>query len=138
MSRMIVLLKYIKNSIDHLVHPNTVDEIYMDGSPVSRDYVRMCAVVVFMFMVTICVFTVIFMLTGVESIDSIEVVLSMVTSLGTVDVDIEAMSAFHKSLIVVMMWVGRLEVLVALAILSPRVWAEHYRDIVHRIRASRM
>ena len=137
-SRMIVLLKYIKNSLDHIIHPNTVDEIYMDGSPVSRDYVRMCAVVVFMFMVTVCVFTVVFMLTGVDSIDSIEVVLSMVTSLGTVDVDLEAMSPFHKSLMVIMMWVGRLEVLVALAIISPRVWAEHYRDIRDRMRRSRV
>ncbi len=137
MSRMIIMVKYIKNSIDHIVHPNTVDEIYMDGSPVSRDYARMCSVVIFMFMVTICVFTVIFMLTGVDSIDSIEVVLAMVTSLGTVDVDIEAMMPFHKVLMVIMMWVGRLEVLVALAIISPRVWMEQYRDTVHRIRARR-
>lgn len=135
MSRMIILVKYIRNSIDHIVHPNTVDEIYMDGSPVSREYARMCTVIIFMFMVTICLFTVVFMLTGVESIDSIEVVLAMVTSLGTVDVDIEAMAPFHKVLMVIMMWVGRLEVLVALAIISPRVWKEQYRDLVHRLRA---
>jgi trk system potassium uptake protein TrkH len=139
MSRMIVLLKYLRNTVDHVLHPNTVDEIYVDGSPVSRDYVRMCAVVVFMFMVTICVFVVIFMLSGVESVESIEVVLAMITSLGTVDVDIAAMSPFLKAMMVIMMWAGRLEILVALAILNPRVCVEQYRDVRHRManRAAR-
>ena len=133
MSRMIVLLKYLRNTVDHVLHPNTVDEIYVDGSPVSRDYVRMCAVVVFMFMVTICVFVVIFMLSGVESVESIEVVLAMITSLGTVDVDIAAMSPFLKVMMVIMMWAGRLEILVALAIINPMVWVEQYRDVRHRM-----
>ena len=139
MSRMIVLLKYLRNTVDHVLHPNTVDEIYVDGSPVSRDYVRMCAVVVFMFMVTICVFVVIFMLSGVESVESIEVVLAMITSLGTVDVDIAAMSPFLKVMMVIMMWAGRLEILVALAIINPMVWVEQYRDVRHRManRAAR-
>ena len=134
-SRAIVLLKYIRNSLDHVIHPNNINEIYMDGSPLSKDYVRMCAVVIFMFMVTICVFTVIFMLNGVDSVESIEVVMAMVTSLGTVDVDIESMSPFLKVMMVIMMWAGRLEILVALAILSPRVWKEHIRDVKHKFRA---
>lgn len=134
-SRAIVLLKYIRNSLDHVIHPNNINEIYMDGSPLSKDYVRMCAVVIFMFMVTICVFTVIFMLNGVDSVESIEVVMAMVTSLGTVDVDIESMSPFLKVMMVIMMWAGRLEILVALAILSPRVWKEHIRDVKHKLRA---
>lgn len=136
MSRMIVLLKYLRNTVDHILHPNSVDEIYVDGSPVSGEYVRMCAVVVFMFMVTVCVFVVVFMLSGVESVESIEVVLAMITSLGTVDVDIAAMSPFLKVMMVVMMWAGRLEILVAVAILNPRVWVEHYRDVRHRIARS--
>jgi trk system potassium uptake protein TrkH len=37
------------------------------------------------------------------------------------------------------MWAGRLEILVALAILNPRVWVEQYRDVRHRManRAAR-
>ena len=89
----------------------------------------------FMFMVTVCVFTVIFMLAGVDSVESIEVVLAMVTSLGTVDADLASMSPFLKVMMVIMMWAGRLEILVALAMLSPRVWMDHFRDVGHRIRS---
>ena len=136
MSRLIILLLYIKNSISRIIYPNNVNEVYMDGSPVSKDYVHMCLVVIFMFMVTICVFTVIFMLSGVESVSSIEVVVSMITSLGTVDVALQEMSPFLKVMMVLMMWAGRLEILVALAMLSPRVWIEHIRDVGHNFRRS--
>lgn len=136
MSRLIILLLYIKNSISRIIYPNNVNEVYMDGSPVSKDYVHMCLVVIFMFMVTICVFTVIFMLSGVDSVSSIEVVVSMITSLGTVDVALQEMSPFLKVMMVLMMWAGRLEILVALAMLSPRVWIEHIRDVGHNFRRS--
>ena len=134
MSRIIILLKYIRNGLDHIIHPNNINEIYVDGSPVSRETARLAAVVTFMFMVTVCVFTVIFMLAGVDSVESIEVVLAMVTSLGTVDADLASMSPFLKVMMVILMWAGRLEILVALAILSPRVWKEHLKDVGHRLR----
>ena len=134
-SRFIVLLKYIRSCFSRVIYPNNVSEVYVDGSPVSTDYVRMCMVVIFMFMVTICVFVVIFMLSGVDSVSSIEVVLAMITSLGTVDVEIQFMSPFLKVMMVIMMWAGRLEILVALAMLSPRVWMDHFKDVGHKIRS---
>ena len=133
-SRFIILLKYIRSSFSRVIYPNNVSEVYVDGSPVSNEYIRMCMVVIFMFMVTICVFVVIFMLNGVDSISSIEVVLAMITSLGTVDVDIAAMSPFLKVMMVIMMWAGRLEILIAVAMLSPRVWIDHFKDVSHNIR----
>ena len=59
----------------------------------------------------------------------------MITSLGTVDVEIQFMSPFLKVMMVIMMWAGRLEILVALAMLSPRVWMDHFKDVGHKIRS---
>lgn len=131
-SRIIVLVKYAKSSMNRLLHPNDVFEVYVDGSPVSREYVRNSMTIIMMFITTVCFFTAVFMLCGIGFDDSIKVVLAMVTSLGTVDVHVELLSPFLKFLVVVMMWMGRLEILVALAILSPRVWREHFKDVLHR------
>ena len=138
MSRIIILIKYIRNNIEHLIHPNNMNEIYMDGSPVSKETAHSAAVVVMMFLVTIALFTIIFMLCGIDSLESLEVVMAMVTSFGTVGVDIAGMHPFLKILMVIMMWAGRLEIIIALAIISPRVWKEHIRDTKAKLRAQKV
>lgn len=136
-SRVIVLVKYAKSSMNRLLHPNSVYEVYVDGSPVSKGYVRNSLTIIMMFMTTVCFFTAVFMLCGVDFNESIMVVLAMITSFGTVDVHIGLMSPFLKFLMVIMMWLGRLEVIVALAIISPRVWKEHFKDILRRREKAR-
>lgn len=133
-TRMVILFKYAKNSIERIIHPNNVQEVYVDGSPVSQESVRTAAVIVAMFMASILLFTMIFILCGEDSSTSIKVVLAMITQFGTVNVPIEMMSPFLKVMMVIMMWAGRLEIFIALVILSPRVWKEHFKDVKYKMR----
>lgn len=133
-SRMVITLKALSKSFVTVLRPHTVSNITMDGSVVPKETVRGNLIVVMMFVFTTLIFSLIMILCGYNGTDSISCVIAMISNFGTAvgqfgpAYGYAAAPEYLKMLLILMMWIGRLEILVALAILSPRVWKELIRD----------
>ena len=129
-SRLIIAAKALKRSFEQVIRPNTVNPVRMDGNNVPDDVVKNTLMVIMLFGLTIIGFSLLFMLFGYSGEGSISCSIALLSNFGTAvgefAVGYDSASNIVKLIMILMMWFGRLEILVAMAILSPRVWKEQY------------
>ena len=137
-SRVIISSKYLSTMAYRVLHPNAVSTLHLDDAPITKEVARSSITIVVMFIFTIIIFTLVLALCGLDSIDSLSSSISAITNLGvgngTYHDNFHAMDWYVKLMMAFMMWVGRLEIFIALAMLSPRVWKEHILDLKYRYR----
>ena len=90
--------------------------------------------VIMLFVVTIIGFSLLFMVFGYNGTDSVSCSIALISNFGSAvgqfgpEYGYGSAPEFLKVVMVLMMWIGRLEILVAMAIMSPRIWKEQVRN----------
>ena len=124
----------------YILHPNNVRTAVQGHSHASEDEVRSVLVVIMMFILTIVAFTIVFMAFGYDTLESVTSVTSALTSFGTgmgqFASNFQMLDPVLKVVMVLLMWMGRLEIITAIAILSPGTWKEQIKDLRHRRRVA--
>lgn len=134
-TRLIIATKAIVRSFSQILRPNTVTSLRLDGIDVPEYTIRNTLLVIVLFTVTILGFALVFMMSGYSGAGSISCSIALISNFGCSVGEFASgygiASNPLKMVMILMMWMGRLEVLVALAILSPRVWKEQYLNVRH-------
>ncbi len=138
--RIVILCQYIRSMFFRILHPNNVRTVTAGESYAADEEVRSTLVVIMMFILTIVVFSVVFMAFGYSTVESITSVTSALSNLGlgvgTFTSSFESMNVAPQAIMVLLMWMGRLEIVTAIAILSPGTWREQIKDMRHRREAA--
>ena len=129
-SRFIIVCKYIYNNIKRTLHPNATYSIKVNGWSVDSRTVSLSVLIFTMFGLTIFIGTMLFMFTGLNLEISFSTTVACLSSFGTGIYEFGptgcyvTMSTFVKIIMCVLMWAGRVEILIALIIFTPGFWKE--------------
>lgn len=138
--RVVILFKYVANSITSILNPRLTKSITVGGQKISTKDAHSALNIITLFLVTILVSTFIFMLLGLDLGESLTSVITAMTNYGPGINEFGPMSSFAtmspilKLLMSLLMWMGRLEVALALAMFLPSVMKEQARDVKNAFR----
>ena len=151
-SRLRIIYEFLKNSFGKVVHPNAVYDVKMDGASVSNETVQSTLIVFLMFVITIIVGTILILIIGItqptvngqdiDIIDSIGLAISSIANGGMGFGNFGPTGNFAglqdslKMLLIVLMWIGRLEIVTALVMFTPGFWKDLTSNRRHRGRYS--
>ncbi len=149
-SRLRIIYEFLKNSFGKVVHPNAVYDVKMDGSSVSNETVQSALIVFLMFVITTIVGTILILIIGItqptvngqdiDIIDSVGLSISSISNGGMGFGNFGPTGNFAglqdslKVLLIILMWIGRLEVVTALVLFTPSFWKELTANRRHRVR----
>ncbi|MCL2033081.1 MAG: TrkH family potassium uptake protein [Methanomassiliicoccaceae archaeon] len=133
--RLLILRSYIANGVYKMFHPRSVRDVRMDGHSVGGDTVVSAMVVIMMFILAV-ITSMIFLLVsepGISISESIGLSISAISNTGinTGDIALQELNGASKIFLSFMMWVGRLEVVMALLLFTRTLW----RDLLSDMRA---
>ena len=127
-SRILILLKGLRNEIRKLIHPRQVKSITIDRKAVDNEVVRSVNSYLVAYF---CIFMVSVMLVSIEGKDLITTVTSVMTTIGNVGPGLSLvgptanfahMSDLSKVVLIFDMLAGRLELFPMLILFSPETW----------------
>lgn len=127
-SRMIVMLRCVRNEISHAIHPRSVKKMHMDGHIVDDEVIRSIQVYT---MIYIMIFLSSFLLISLNEFDFVTNLTAVATTFNNVGPGFNMVgpagnysefSVFSKLVLMFDMLAGRLELLPVLVLLSPRTW----------------
>ncbi len=143
MYRFVIIGKYIKNSIYKTLHPMAVYDVKLDGISVEESSVINAFITLALFALTVVIASVIFMLMGILPVDSIGLAITSVCNTGA---SVGAYGPFDtlysldpivKTVMILIMFLGRLEIATALLFFMPGFWKEVIRNRGRRTRRVR-
>lgn len=127
-SRLIVLLRSIKNEIFSVVHPRGIKKIHMDGRIVEDGVIKSIQVYT---MIYVMILLGSFVLVSLNEFDFVTNITAVATTFNNVGPgfnmvgpagNYSAFSGFSKLILMFDMLAGRLELMPMLVLFSPRVW----------------
>ncbi|MDR1690937.1 MAG: hypothetical protein LBR42_03725, partial [Candidatus Methanoplasma sp.] len=135
--RLLILKSYITNGVYKMFHPRSVRDVRMDGHSVADDTVVSAMVVIMMFITTLAVSTVVLLVLepGIDVMESIGLAVSAISTSGAItgDITFEELGDVSKLFLSFLMWVGRMEVVMALLIFTRTFW----KDLASDLKSSR-
>jgi trk system potassium uptake protein TrkH len=140
MYRFVIIGKYIKNSIYKTLHPMAVYDVKMDGDSVEEPAVMNSFVTLALFTITIVIAAVIFMMAGILPIDSIGLAVTSTCNTGASIGEygpydtLYTLDPIVKAVMMLIMFLGRLEIATALLFFMPGFWKEVARNRGKRTR----
>ncbi len=129
-SRVRIIYEFLKNSFGKMVHPNALYDVKMDGSSVDEESVLSALTVFMMFVITLIIGAMIFMIYGMDMVDSLGLSISSVANGGMGFGNFGPTGNFAqlsdplKSVLIALMWIGRMEIITALVLFTPGFWKE--------------
>lgn len=128
--RIIILLKYIGNYFTHMIHPNAVVLVKVDGKAVDNDYTNKVFGYVSLYLAFIVGGAFVLTLCGCSIPDAICMAAANISNLGPSplinnlggDLDYAMLPDLGKWTLVALMVAGRLELFALIAIFSPSYW----------------
>jgi Trk-type K+ transport systems, membrane components len=132
--RGVFMVKYLKNAMQKLIHPRAVFDVKLDGSSIDQDTLSSAVAVVMLFFMTLLIGSVVAVMLGHTPLDAFSLVLSSVTNTGSsfslehgpMD-SLANLSGVMKIFLAILMWLGRLEIIMALVLIMPTFWKEMIR-----------
>lgn len=127
-SRLIVLLRSIKNEIFSLIHPRSIKKIHMDGRIVEDGVIKSIQVYT---MIYVMILLGSFVLVSLNEFDFVTNITAVATTFNNVGPgfnmvgpagNYSAFSGFSKLVLMFDMLAGRLELMPMLVLFSPRTW----------------
>ena len=128
-TRWVFLLKYLKNELSKIIHPQAIYPIKIDNKTVAEDVRRQLLAFIFFYIAIFAITT--FIIGLIE--ESISTAISgSITTLGNCGVafgdvigpngDVHSLHAFTKIIFIFNMIIGRLELIPVLALFQPELW----------------
>lgn len=134
MYRFVIIGKYIKNSIYKTLHPMAVYDVKLDGGSVEESSVINAFVAIALFALTIVIASFIFMMVGIVPEDSVGLAITSVCNTGAAVSSYGPLGAMYmldpivKIVMIIVMFLGRLEIALALLFFMPGFWREVRRS----------
>ena len=130
--RIMIVKSYIINGYNKMLHPNDVREVMLDGEPVDSDAVYATLVIMVSFLVVGLFSILAFMITepGSSVLDTMGLTIMSLGNVGAglgnfgPSASMVDLSVSTKLIMVFLMWVGRLEVYMALIVFTKGFWKE--------------
>lgn len=141
--RLRIIYEYIRNGFGTLLHTNSVQAVKIDGRVVDDSVIRSALMVFVMYVLTILIGAVLIMTGGNDLVDSLGLSISAVSNGGMgfgnfgPTGDFAALDGWIKSILVVLMWMGRLEIVTAAILFTPGFWKDVWLNSRARRRGRR-
>ena len=138
-SRIRIVMGFFRNSLLNILHPNAVYSVKVDNEDVPDSRVIGAVSTVLLYMVTVVIGIVILMSAGLEWVDSIGLAIGSVTNTGVGFGhygplgDYDSLGEPLKIVLMFLMWIGRLEISIALVFFTPAFW----REVKYSYRSSK-
>lgn len=139
-NRAVLVFKYLRTAVLKIIHPRAIFDVKMDGNSVGNDSVSSAVAIVMLFGITALAGTIIAMMFGIDGADAISMVVSSISNAGPgfgteygPFGSFAALPASLKVVLSVIMWLGRLEIVMALVIVTPSFWKEISRAKTKKI-----
>ena len=129
--RLLITLKYAYNGLRELLHPRAFYDVRLNKSSVDTSTISASITIIILFFFTIIVGAAILMLTGMDFQESMTTITANLTTFGPATGAFGAIGSYHavdwftKLFLCVIMWLGRLEILTGLIIMTPGFWKEY-------------
>ena len=131
--RLLIIRSYVYNGIYRMFHPRSVRDVRVDGHSVGGDAVVSATVVIMMFIISLIISMVFLLMSEPEMTmsESIGLSISAISNTGadTGNMAIAELSGVSKIFLSFMMWVGRLEVVLALLLFTKTFWTDLFSDL---------
>ncbi|NMA69439.1 MAG: TrkH family potassium uptake protein [Desulfitobacterium sp.] len=127
-SRMILLLKISWSVLKRGIHPNIVDTIKLDGKVVDSVAINLVSIFFFLYIFIFGLGTILLASTGLEPFEAMSAVVASLSNVGPGFEGVGPLSnygeisLFGKSVIILCMLLGRLELFTLLILLRPEFW----------------
>ncbi len=133
-ARLNVIYQFMKVTVSKTLHPSAVKDVRVDGQILSHSAVLSAFSILMLFIITLIGGSVAIMMCGYDIMEAGNIAIAMVGNLGTTFLDFGPNGSFcdinvpGKIVMMVLMWLGRLEILTALVFISPAFWKEMVRN----------
>jgi trk system potassium uptake protein TrkH len=125
-SRVMVLLKNLKNGMFKAVHPKAVLSVKLGGKAIPESVVTRIQILFLTFILVFAISTLLLCASGIGIVDSLSAVASCLANCGLSvfrpDFGFHILNPFAKIVLTVCMWMGRLEIFTALIVLAPSTY----------------
>ncbi|MDO5059184.1 MAG: TrkH family potassium uptake protein [Neisseria sp.] len=128
LARALVLAKFSLREVSLLLHPNAVSTVKLNRHSVSERTAMAVMAFIFVYFMTVVVFTLIMLASGLDFISSLTAVIACITNagpgLGVVGpaYNYASLSDFQKWLCTIVMLLGRLEIFTVFILFTPAYW----------------
>ena len=129
--RLLIALKYSYNGLREMLHPKAFYDVRLNKSSVDTSTISASITITMLFFFTIAVGTGVLMLTGLDLEPAMTTMIANLTTFGPATEPFGAIGNYHsmewytKMFLAVVMWLGRLEILTGLILLTPGFWKEY-------------
>ena len=129
--RLLVTLKYAFNGLKEMLHPRAFYDVRLNKSSVDSNTISASITITLLFFFTIIIGTAVLMLCGIDFQSSITTMIANLTTFGPAINPYGAIGSYHtvewyvKIFLSFVMWLGRLEILTGLILLTPGFWKEY-------------
>ena len=130
--RVLMLLKVVRNEFRHILHPNAVLPVKIDGASVPQGRIVSLLAYFILYVMAVLIVTVVMAADGIHITNAVTIALSLVCNVGAgLDTNIGPqmswadLSPALKWLSAGLMLVGRLEIVAVLVLFTRSFWKEH-------------
>lgn len=128
--RVIIMVKYVANYFNCMIHPNAIYRVKLNGQLVEKDYISKVFAFVFLYIVFIVAGGFVLTICGCSIPDAICMAAANISNLGPSplinslggSLNYALLPALAKWILAVLMLAGRVELFAPLAIVSPAYW----------------
>ncbi len=132
--RLNVIYQFMKVTVSKTIHPSAVKDVRVDGQILSHTAVLSAFSILMLFIITLIAGSIAIMMCGYHIVDAVNIAIAMISNLGTTFLNFGANGSFcdinepAKIIMMLLMWIGRLEILTAIVFISPTFWKEFARS----------
>ena len=129
-TRIRIVMRFFNNAFMTIIHPNAVYTVKVDDEHIDDTRVMSAITVTLLYIVTVLVSMIILMTAGLNWVDSIGLAVGSITNTGVGFGhfgplgDFNNLSSEIKVFLMFLMWIGRLEITLALVFFTPGFWKE--------------
>ena len=129
--RLLIALKYAFNGLKEMLHPRAIYDVRLNKSSVDTSTISGAITIIILFFFTIIIGTGFLMLTGIDFQSSMTTMIANLTTFGPATGPYGAIGSYQdvdwytKIFLSFVMWLGRLEILTGLILLTPGFWKEY-------------
>ena len=137
--RLRILVGFFSNSLKNVLHPNAVYTVKVDGENVDDSRVLSAVSITLLYLITTFFALLVLLASGLPWEDAIGLAVGTISNTGSGFGNFGPLGSFGdlsshiKIFLMFLMWVGRLEITLALVFLTPSFW----RDVRFAFRSSR-
>ncbi len=129
--RLLITLKYAFNGLKELLHPRAVYDVRLNKSSVETSTISASITITLLFFFTIIGGGAVLMICGLDFQSSMTTIVANLTTFGPGAGEFGAIGTYAsldwylKLFLCVIMWLGRLEILTGMILLTPGFWKEY-------------